>query len=97
MSDVTLVQNVANSPTNAYPVGIFKTAAGAELQAVVLVNSTGNELSLASGLVPENYDELVLSYTGSDLTGVVYKLATVTVATLTLTYTGANLTGVVRT
>ena len=43
MASVTLVQNVANSPTNSYPVGVFKTADGAELQAVVLVDSQGEE------------------------------------------------------
>lgn len=48
-------------------------------------------------LVPEQYDELVLSYTGENITGVVYKNATVTVATLTLSYTSGKLTGVVRT
>lgn len=47
-------------------------------------------------LVPEQYDEIALSYTGDDLTGVVYKAATVTVATLTLGYTGGKLTSVVR-
>ena len=44
------------------------------------------------------YDEMVLSYNGSNqLTGVVYKLGGTTVSTLTLTYTGDNLTGVTRT
>lgn len=45
--------------------------------------------------IPE-YDEIELSYTSGDLTGVVYKLATVTVGTLTLSYTDGNLTGVVK-
>lgn len=91
------VQSVSNSPTNAYPVGVFKTTGGTELQAVVLTDTSGNAINIASGLVPQNYDELVLSYTGADLTGVVYKLATVTVATLTLSYSGGNLVGVIRT
>lgn len=47
-------------------------------------------------LVPEQYDEIALSYTGDDLTGVVYKAATVIVATLTLGYTSGKLTSVVR-
>lgn len=58
------------------------------------IDDNGN-LMVSGGLVPKDYDEIVLSYTGDDLTGVVYKLATVTVATLTLSYTGTNLTGVV--
>lgn len=49
-----------------------------------------------SGLAIPKHDEIVLSYTGDNLTGVVYKLASVTVATLTLAYTGSNLTSVVR-
>lgn len=40
--------------------------------------------------IPE-YDDVVLTYTGDNLTTVIYKLLTVTVATLTLTYTGARL------
>jgi len=40
------------------------------------------------------YDEIELGYTGDNLTTVVYKLATVTVATLTLAYTGDKLTNV---
>lgn len=49
-----------------------------------------------SGFSIPPFDEIVLSYTGDDLTGVVYKLATVTVATLTLTYTSGKLTGIVK-
>jgi hypothetical protein len=44
-----------------------------------------------------DFDQTVLSYTGSNLTGVVYKLATRTVATLTLTYDGSdNLINVIK-
>jgi hypothetical protein len=67
---------------------------------VKLINNGDGTYSIAAAiasLVPQTYDEIVLSYTGSDLTGVVYKQATVTIATLTLSYTGSNLTGVVRT
>jgi hypothetical protein len=56
-----------------------------------------NPLQVTSGFFVPKYDEIVLSYTGSDLTGVVYKLAAATVATLTLSYTGSDLTGVTRT
>lgn len=47
-------------------------------------------------LVPTSYDEIDLSYTGANLTGVVYKKAAATVATLALTYSGSNLTKVTR-
>lgn len=50
----------------------------------------------ASSLVPREYDEIDLSYTGADLTGVVYKSAGSTVATLVLSYFGGNLVSVVR-
>ena len=50
-------------------------------------------------LVPVNFDELVISYVGAttDISSVVYKLASATVATVTLSYDGSNrLIGVVR-
>lgn len=47
-------------------------------------------------LVSEDYDSFDLSYTGDNLTSVVYKLDGDTVATLTLSYTGDKLTNVVR-
>lgn len=75
---------VYNSPLSNYQVA-KRTIGGKDFQL------------MGNGLVPEAYDELVLSYTGVNLTGVVYKLATVTVATLTLGYTGTDLTSVVRT
>lgn len=51
---------------------------------------------IVAGLVNQPYNEIQLSYTGTDLTGVVYKLSGTTVLTLTLTYSGGNLTSVVR-
>lgn len=75
----------------------------------LLVNTTGEvtvtglsdlatETTLAKipGLSIPIHDEIVLSYTGDNLTGVVYKLATVIKATLTLSYTGDKLIGVVK-
>jgi hypothetical protein len=55
---------------------------------------------IVSGLVPHPYDYIELSYTGDNLTGVVYKLggaAGTTVATLTLAYTGSRLDSVTKT
>lgn len=54
---------------------------------------------LAGNLVPETFDEVVLTYIGSTdrINTVVYKLSTVVVATLTLTYDGSDrLSGVLR-
>lgn len=47
-------------------------------------------------LVPVRHDEVQLGYTGDNLTSVVFKQATVTVATLALAYTGDRLDSVVR-
>ena len=52
------------------------------------------------GLDIPAHDYIAMTYTGSDLTGVVYKTGGsggTTVATLTLTYTGGNLTGIAKT
>ena len=55
--------------------------------------------AVANSLVPAAYDYIALSYTGSNLTGVVFKTGGVggtVVSTLTLAYTGSNLTSVTR-
>jgi TATA-box binding protein (TBP) (component of TFIID and TFIIIB) len=67
-----------------------------DIPVATIVRSGNVYQEVVQGLVNQPYDEIVLSYTGTNLTGVVYKLATVTVATLTLGYTGSNLTSVVR-
>lgn len=43
-----------------------------------------------------HYDSITLTYSGSDVSTVIYKLSGDTVATLTLTYTDGNLTEVVK-
>jgi len=61
---------------------------------------TNGQLNIISGLVPYAYDYVALSYTGSDLTGVVYKTGGVsgsTVATLTLAYTASVLDSITKT
>ena len=67
----------------------------------VEVNSNNRLTTLEMGqLVPKEYDYIALSYTGDDLTGVVYKTGGsggTTVATLTLTYTASVLQTVERT
>lgn len=55
--------------------------------------------SVANSLVPAVYDYIDLSYTGSNLTGVVFKTGGATgttISTLTLAYTGSNLTSVTK-
>ena len=56
---------------------------------VSIYNTDGNHLNLASGLVPENFDYISLTYTSGNLTGVVYRTGGsggTVVATLALTY-----------
>ena len=57
--------------------------------------------SMSNEMVKEPYDYIALSYTSTNLTGVVYKLggsSGTVVATLTLAYDGSNnLTSVTRT
>lgn len=77
----------------------FKTSAGN--LTYVEVDGGGNvPVSIQNSLVPEEYDYISLSYTGDNVTGVVYKTggsSGTTVATLTLAYSGSNLTSVTKT
>jgi len=78
---------------------IYGTSDGGTTWYPIVVDSDGR-LSVVSGLVPEEYDYIALSYTGDNLTGVVYRTGGVSgsvVATLTLAYTGAILDSVART
>jgi len=66
------------------------------------VDVTGNTIGLlqADDLMLENkdeWDEIVLSYTDDDLTGVVFKLSDATLVTYVLSYTDSKLTGFTRT
>lgn len=62
--------------------------------------TTGNaSLASISGLAVPTHDYIALTYTGDNLTGVVYKTggsSGSTVATLTLAYTGAQLDSVTK-
>ena len=73
-----------------YPVAVF-TASGKKIQAVVQTDTSGNAVF---NLMPPNTDFIDLSYTGSNLTGVVYKsggAGGTTLRTIAITYTVANL------
>ena len=63
-------------------------------------DSIVEELQTLNSLVPSQYDYISLSYTGDNLTGVVFKTGGsggTTVSTLTLAYSGSNLTSVTKT
>jgi hypothetical protein len=80
-------------------VALYGTSDGGTTWYPVKVDSSGR-LDIVSGLIPENYDYIALSYTGDNLTSVVYKTGGsggTTVATLTLAYTGSVLDSITRT
>jgi hypothetical protein len=67
---------------------------------VEISNDSGNPIPVVTGLEIPEHDYIDLSYTGTNLTGVVYKTggaSGTTVATLTLAYDGSdNLTSVTK-
>lgn len=77
---------VSNSATSVNP----------DISVATVVQSGAVYQETVSGIANQPHDEIQLTYTGSNLTGVVYKLGGVTVATLTLSYTGSQLDSVVR-
>ncbi len=87
----TEVKEVTATPANSRPLP------------VKVLNSSGSPVIFDTGLVPYKYDEVVTTYVPSgngvgEVATAVYKLATVTVATLTMTYDSSNrITNVVRT
>ena len=77
-----------------------RTAQSAIIEVLNKLSGIESELETSNSLVPSAYDYISLSYTGDDLTGVVYKTGGAggtAVATLTLGYTDGNLTSVTRT
>lgn len=87
--------------TNNNPTLVAVSNADGETPVYIYADPTSHGLLNGGGTMPglniPSHDEIVLSYTGANLTGVVYKLATVTKATLTLSYSGSDLIGVVKT
>jgi hypothetical protein len=79
--------------TFASGVTISGVSLGAEVE---ITNDSGSPLPIVQGLQIPAHDEVELSYTGDNLTGVVYKESSVTVATLTLSYSGSTLTSIVK-
>lgn len=54
-------------------------------------------VKVVNKLVPEEYDNIALAYTGDDLVGVTYKQGSTIVATLVLAYVGGQLISVTKT
>lgn len=87
--------------------GTVTANAGTNLNTSALALEAGGNLAdiktgidVLNSLVPAVYDYISLTYTGANLTGVVYKTGGAggsTVSTLTLAYSGSNLTSVTKT
>ena len=81
-------QQVSNVPLGSFPVATVKRDTdGANIQI------------FTQGLSIPDYDYIDLAYSGSNLTGVVYKVGGsggTTVGTLTLAYSGSNLISVTK-
>ena len=60
------------------------------------VESGGLKINNVSQLVPGDYDTIEMSYTGDDVTEVIYKKNGNTVAVLDLVYNAGKLTSVTR-
>lgn len=67
------------------------TADGVEIK-----NDAGNPIPTITGLSIPEHDNIQLTYTGDNLTGVAYRVGGTTVATLTLAYTGSRLDSVTK-
>lgn len=97
-SDARLTITVPKLKTaaNTYVSQTATTAGNAKMSLEEVDDAVGGLL----GLVPAAYDYIALSYTGDNLTGVVFKSGGsggTTVATLTLAYTGSVLDSVTKT
>ena len=92
------VSNV--SPSTPLPVNIGSATLSVTADGVEIKNDSGNPIPTIDGLAIPEHDYIELSYTGTNLTGVVYKTGGsggTTVATLTLAYDGSdNLTSITK-
>ncbi len=81
------------------PVNIGSATLSVTADGVEIKNDSGNPIPTIQGLEIPAHDYIALSYTGDNLTGVVYKdggSGGTTVATLTLAYSGSQLTSVTK-
>ena len=94
---VQVVSGPAGAPL---PVDIQGATLSLDANGVEIKNDSGNPIPTIQGLEIPAHDYIALSYTGANLTGVVYKdggSGGTTVATLTLAYDGSsNLTSVTK-
>lgn len=87
------------TPGAPLPVDIQGATLSLDAAGVEIANDSGNPIPTIEGLSIPEHDYIALSYTDSNLTGVVYKIggsSGTTVATLTLAYTDGNLVSVTK-
>jgi hypothetical protein len=93
------------SPASPLPVNIGSATLSVTADGVEIKNDSGNPVPVSgtvnvlTGLEIPDHDYIALTYTGDNLTGVVYKTGGsggTTVATLTLAYSGSQLTSVTK-
>ena len=81
------------STQNPLPVDIKGATLSLDADGIEIKNDSGNPIPVVTGLEIPEHDYIDLSYTGSNLTGVVYKTGGsggTTVATLALAYDGSD-------
>ena len=81
-------------------VSIEEVDGGADIATQTTLSAVNTKLGGLASLTPSVYDYISLTYTGSDLTSVVFKTGGsggTTVSTLTLAYSGSNLISVTKT
>jgi hypothetical protein len=90
------------TPAEPLPVDIGSNVTIEVGASVEVSNDVGNPLPVSgtintlTGLDIPKHDNIQLTYTGTNLTGVAYKVGVNTVATLTLAYTGSRLDSVTK-
>ena len=81
------------SPASPLPVNIGSATLSVTADGVEIKNDAGNPIPTIEGLSIPKHDYISCTYTGANLTGVVYKTGGsggTTVATLALAYDGSN-------
>lgn len=92
--------NVKVNPSGALAVSVGDSSLPTGASTSALQTTANTYLSGIAGLTPTAYDYISLSYTGDNLTGVVFKTGGsggTTIATLTLVYSGSQLSSVTKT
>jgi len=84
------------STTDPLPVDIQGATLSLDAAGVEIKNDSGNPIPTIQGLSIPEHDNIQLTYTGDNLTGVAYRVGGTTVATLTLAYTGSRLDSVTK-